>query len=421
MTLDPTETRNIQKMNTLIQQIRNDITGNAERARTIKEFLAKVGVYTNVNPFWTTQYNESTMKIIQDIMQPMEKALSGLPLGGHRVLFQEVAKNYTMDLVTRMGDDMKDQLRTITSQGLAEGKSHIQIAKDMDDKVASMGRTRAEVIAQTETHRAKNLGNWYKYKEAGYKYFTVSYASNACPKCVAAYHNVVFSIDDIHMLPPFHHRCRCAAKFHREIPEGYKLYKRDFKAVDDLNNYVDSSGWINRLKNVTKDEAQAVLDYQKDSGPINYFLRTGKVEVGAIRAGLIGETAYIKELQSQINLINSAINKSRTLEDLRLWAGVKDDIPQLNDLKIGSKIRNLRGFRSTSTDRWTAETFADKTILEVEYPAGSKGLPVNKVIEQHKLTPHRNEDEILLPDDTSWEVTNIYESEEYNIIRIKPL
>jgi SPP1 gp7 family putative phage head morphogenesis protein len=219
MALDPLETQNIQYMNQLIQTIRNDLTGNAQRANTIKDFLARVGIYIEVNPFFTTAYEPATMAIVESIQSAMSQAMSGLPLGGNRVLFQEVARNYTMEKVTNLGNDMKTQLKEITSQGLRESKAPMSIAQEMSQKVASLGRTRAETIAQTETHRAKNLGNWYKYKEAGYEYFMVSYAGNACPYCKRAYENRVFHIDELRYLPPFHTRCRCGAKFYRNLSD----------------------------------------------------------------------------------------------------------------------------------------------------------------------------------------------------------
>lgn len=195
---------------------------------------------------------------------------------------------------------------------------------------------------------------------------------------------------------------------------------QNFKQINNLDDYVDTR-WSNQLKNVTKDEAKAILDYQKDSAFINHFLRTGEIKSGSIRASVMGETAYKKELQTQIRLITNAIDKSPLPEDLTIYAGVGNDFPGLNSLKVGSKIRSLRGFRSTSTDRWTAESFSDNTIFEIEYPTGSRGLPVNKTLKQNKLEPHRNEDEILLSDNTSWEVIDIYENGGYNIIKLKPL
>lgn len=242
MPLDPLETQNIQYMNQLIQTIRNDITGNAQRAKTIKDFLARCGIYIEINPFFATKYEPTTMAIIENIQSAMSTAMAGLPLGGNRVLFKEVARNYTMEKVTNLGNDMKTQLKEITSQGLREGKAPMTIAHEMSQKVASLGRTRAETIAQTETHRAKNLGNWFKYKEAGYEYFMVSYAGNACPYCKRAYEGRVFHIDELKYLPPFHTRCRCGAKFYRELPTGNYITHKPGSLVpepgkDELRDY----------------------------------------------------------------------------------------------------------------------------------------------------------------------------------------
>ena len=138
-----------------------------------------------------------------------------------REAFAETARSNTMDMVTNMGEDMKNQLRQTLSDNLANGGGMRDAAQSMADQVEGMSNSRASTIARTETTRAKNLGNCYKYQDKGYQSYTVDSTGDACDECVDFYSNMVFSIDDIDSLPPFHPNCMCVAVFHTETPEEY--------------------------------------------------------------------------------------------------------------------------------------------------------------------------------------------------------
>lgn len=118
-----------------------------------------------------------------------------------RETLSEVARQNTMDLVTKMGEDQKQELRDILSDGLKDGKTTYEIARDMEEKIDEMSRTRAQAITRTETTRAANIGNWYKYKEKNFGSFTVDFTSEACDLCVELYDNIVFPIETVEMLP----------------------------------------------------------------------------------------------------------------------------------------------------------------------------------------------------------------------------
>lgn len=174
-----------------------------------------------------------------------------------------------MDLVTKMGDDQKQELRDILSDGLKEGKGMRDIAKEMEEKVDGMSRTRAQAIARTETTRAKNLGQWYKYKEKGFGSFTVNFTSEACDLCVDLYDGIVFPIDAVEMLPPeqTHPNCMCIAIFHPESAEeyaekyGYDVY--DGSAGDEeQQSEVDEQ--IDELIQQQDEELQSIVDMVKD-------------------------------------------------------------------------------------------------------------------------------------------------------------
>lgn len=140
-----------------------------------------------------------------------------------REALSEIAQQHTMDYVTKMGEDQKQELRDILSEGLGEGKGMRDIAQDMENSVEGMKSTRARAIARTETTRAKNLGQWYKYKDKGFQSFTVDFTGEACDHCVEEFENKVFPIDAVEKLPPenTHPHCMCVAIFHQETAEEY--------------------------------------------------------------------------------------------------------------------------------------------------------------------------------------------------------
>lgn len=182
-----------------------------------------------------------------------------------RETLSEISQQNTMDLVTRMGEDQKQELRDILSNGLEEGKGMRDIAKEMEEKVDEMSRTRARAIARTETTRAKNLANWYKYKEKNFGSFTVDFTGEACPDCVAEYDGIVFSIDDIDKLPPVHTHCMCVAIFHPESAEeyaekyGYEVYDG---SGDEEQDEVEEQ--VEELIQQQDEELQSIVDMVKD-------------------------------------------------------------------------------------------------------------------------------------------------------------
>nr|WP_321422775.1 minor capsid protein [uncultured Methanobacterium sp.] len=220
--------RNINEMKRLMANIRGDIQTTGTRAKGMQEFVESIGVYTNVNPLTSTKHLEQTQKVVSGITEAFDAGYKGQGIGGHRAVYREISQKYTMGYVTRMGDDLKDELRNILAKNMDKGLGWEETAKDMVNNVDGMTKKRAITIARTESVRAKNLGQWAEHKEMGYKYFEVLPHSTACKKCKKAYIGVVFPMTGKFtvMLPPLHPRCRCAARFYKEVPAGYKVVRQ---------------------------------------------------------------------------------------------------------------------------------------------------------------------------------------------------
>lgn len=220
-----------------------------------------------------------------------------------RETLSEIAQQHTMDLVTKMGDDQKQELRDILSEGLREGKSSHEICRDMEEKIDEMSRTRAQAIARTETTRATNLGNWYKYKEKGFESFTVDYTGEACDLCVELYENIVFPIDAVEMLPPepTHPHCMCIAIFHPETPEeyaekyGYDVYDGG-AGGEELTSEEDQQ--IEELIQQQDEELQNIVDTIKDYSTDDL---TGLITTAAPEVVGSTETLVIDDLMEGVS------------------------------------------------------------------------------------------------------------------------
>lgn len=186
-----------------------------------------------------------------------------------RETLSEVARQNTMDLVTKMGEDQKQELRDILSDGLKDGKTTYEIARDMEEKIDEMSRTRAQAITRTETTRAANIGNWYKYKEKNFGSFTVDFTSEACDLCVELYDNIVFPIETVEMLPPepTHPHCMCVAIFHPETAEeyadkyGYDVYDG---SSGDEEQQSEEDQQVEELIQQQDEELQSIVDMVKE-------------------------------------------------------------------------------------------------------------------------------------------------------------
>lgn len=194
----------IEYMNSLIQEIRNDKEGTSSRLKDMKEFFDKSNIKV-----------PTESEIIQGTTEAYELGAKGLPPGGMRDVYRETAQKSSLNYVKNMNDDEKKQIRDLISENLGKGKGMRDIAQDLMNNIESMDRARAQAIARTETVRDKNLGNWYAAKEAGKQAFIVITAFDCCDQCEEEYVGKTFTMKDTNMLPPLHLSCRCTASFFR--------------------------------------------------------------------------------------------------------------------------------------------------------------------------------------------------------------
>lgn len=210
---------NERRFKILMRDIRNDVTRLTQNSEDLDTWIEKLGGYTSQNAFVTGPAAEEATKIVTNIMNASR--FSALPKGSTQELVKGVMSENTMHYVTKMGEDMKTELRKIAVQSYDQKLAPREIAKEMASKIDGMSEARARTIARTETLRASNLANYAQAKQMGAQSFTVTSDPNRCPVCGELYGDgtIVFSIDQNDMIPPIHPNCGCIPRYSMKSPE----------------------------------------------------------------------------------------------------------------------------------------------------------------------------------------------------------
>ena len=129
-----------------------------------------------------------------------------------------------LTLLKEVNTATKEDIRTIVSDGIANGDSYQTIASAIKSQFVSYGTTRATTVAVTEVGKAYQAGNYGAIQDATDTGLTFekswSAESDACPICDGnAAENwidldAVFSSGD--QYPVAHPNCRCAALYRRK-------------------------------------------------------------------------------------------------------------------------------------------------------------------------------------------------------------
>ena len=130
-----------------------------------------------------------------------------------------------------IGPVIETQLVRTLGEGIAEGLGAEDVARNIDNNIKSINRTRARVIARTETVRAHHKGTINTYREAGVEgvklkaEFATAGDSLVCEMC-ASLEGKVYALNAVENTIPVHPNCRCVAlpvltdKF---VPKGDEL------------------------------------------------------------------------------------------------------------------------------------------------------------------------------------------------------
>ena len=211
---------NEKRFAALMRDIKNDVVRTTTNAKSLDTWVAKLGGYVVQNAFITGPAAGETQSILSDILRATE--FSPLPKGGQMEVVKGVISESTMHHVTRMGDDLKNEMRRIAVEAYDAKMAPKELAKELASRIDVLSNSRAQVIARTETMRASNLAGYTNASlNMGANSFIVTGAPDRCELCVEAFDGLVFDISQSDMIPPWHPRCRCTPQYSTKTVEEW--------------------------------------------------------------------------------------------------------------------------------------------------------------------------------------------------------
>lgn len=162
--------------------------------------------YDQVNAY---EQSKATVASKADKAGFLSRGLSS-PVSADRL---ETLATRSFEYVKGMSQDMKANLNRVLVDGLSNGSTPKQIARDIRDEL-DISLTRAERIARTEiTHaHAEAQLDSYAALNIGEAAIEVEWmtAGGACPACEEMASQGPYRIAEAHGLIPYHPNCRCA-------------------------------------------------------------------------------------------------------------------------------------------------------------------------------------------------------------------
>lgn len=376
-----------------MKDIEKDVYKRTINSKNLDDWVNKLGVYTNTNVFTTGGlYNPQIVKLLENVMS--QAKFKGLARGGTAELVKGVISENTMHYVTRMGDDMKNNLRQVLMDAY-ENKTPVgQRAGLLQKEVKTLSNTRAKLIARTETMRASNMSNYVNAKlNMGAKSYKVISASDCCERCEEIYKNgaVWFDIEDIDYFPPLHPNCRCVASYSTKT-----AYEQNIK----FYNKLDKNYPLN--KNMDQKTINQIRGYSENGTAINNALQSENINKFTKRDYEIGQ-----------NINNNILNNGHSLKNKStLWRG-QDEL-YISNPEIGKEFSWNR-LTSTSFRREKGVEFKnDGWLVEIVAPKNTKGLYIENI------STSALEHEYLLAMNTKYKIINIMNNDKYIKLQIIP-
>lgn len=196
---------NKQRVKTIIETFKNDFNSSKGKSKYSKG-THKLSI--NVD------YTDGIHRLLKED----KTSKKDTPAKLHRTALKEVAlisELYTFDYRDPVSDDVSSEIIKTIAEIVYEGKGIIDSTNQIVSRT-SLSYDEALQISRNEISRIKNLGNWFIHKEKGYKCFKISKSFNACEKCKKTYSNLIFTMEQVEMLPPLHDLCKCNAIFYKE-------------------------------------------------------------------------------------------------------------------------------------------------------------------------------------------------------------
>ena len=173
---------------------------------SLESFLEDTQEYTAQNPLDVSGYKDTLLNLIlaetnnHRFSRPSQRELT-------RITIEEHVGN----LITDVGEEIRQKIRTIVTEEYNQGSNPQKMAKRITDEINTIKNKRARTIARTEVARTSTISDYIIAKERGATHYTVDCRSTRCDKCKALYcktndtgGDVEFDIEDTDNLPPLH-------------------------------------------------------------------------------------------------------------------------------------------------------------------------------------------------------------------------
>jgi SPP1 gp7 family putative phage head morphogenesis protein len=152
----------------------------------------------------------------------------------------KIAGEGLKDLLTKAGQTIKDvedsllnQISNSLARGIQGGDSIDSMAKDLRD--IGLSRSKAQIIAHTESTRAVTSATFDMYDQNGVTEWDLETADDPDEECADIAAQNPHSMDDIEDSPPVHPYCRCAASPVVDSIDGSKVSAVDVQAAEDAS------------------------------------------------------------------------------------------------------------------------------------------------------------------------------------------
>ena len=160
---------------TTFDEIIKRLSNGVKTSDTLEAFLTKHKEVIVDNPLVAIGYKDKLTEIIlketnnHKFSRPAQKELTRLTI-----------ENRVGDLITNVGDDIKQDVRDIVSDGYNNNLSQDEIAANISDSISKIKNTRARVIARTEIARTATASDYVINRERGATHFKVDCRDTCC-------------------------------------------------------------------------------------------------------------------------------------------------------------------------------------------------------------------------------------------------
>lgn len=229
-----------RKMQHFMRWLRQRINSGFLEANEVDGVWSPIGREPWTNTYIRSAYQKGIANARKSINDEAKMGLETNDAAIESAFNQPIHANRVATMFSRTFEDLVDTTRAMQTQirrtlldGLAAGRHPNVIAKQLNNHVKKIGRSRARTIARTEIIRAHHKANIGEFRNAGMagvrvqaEFMSVN-DGNVCPECAdLEFRAEPWSLDEIENLIPVHPNCRCTA-----VPVTASTYEQESRTL----------------------------------------------------------------------------------------------------------------------------------------------------------------------------------------------